>query len=64
MKTDYSNYGNIESIPAGACWRYWDCGNIVEGGKENGAEMCNECLDWVRSGGRGHDVEETLTYEE
>ena len=63
MNSDYSDYKNVESIPAGACHRFVFCGNIVEGGHENGGEMCNECIDQVRNSGRGHDIPEQLDEE-
>lgn len=67
LTTNFENK-NVTKVPAGACYRYWDCGNVVPGGNESKNELCNECIDWVRSGGRGHELPEQLdspedTYE-
>lgn len=64
MKTSFEKFDGIESVPAGACFYYWRCGNTTAAGKDNAAELCDECIDWVRSGGRGHSIPEQLSYDE
>lgn len=61
MKTDYSKYPNIEKVPAGACKRYWDCGNITPGKEKTSNELCNECIDWMRDQDSEYNVSEMNT---
>jgi len=48
---------NKVSVPAGACYHFWKCGNVTPGGKESNNEMCDECLDDVRDQGHGIEIE-------
>lgn len=57
MKVNLNNFEGVEQVPAGACYNYWKCGNVTPGANNTGNELCQECIDWVRSGGNGHDIE-------